>query len=102
MADPTQLSPQQIINIGILTGTSTMIAAIVRILEEKGIVSPGEFSKVLEDTVSQTEKKNIMGQVQRYDLMMFRGIVEALRRPGKGWKPIVIQGGLADNEHPPE
>ena len=94
-----QLQPYQYADIGIMGGTAHMLATIVRILEENELVERGEFASVLEESVSGLagEPSPFPPDVQRLDSALMVRVATILRTgKKKGWKPIVIQGGLAD------
>lgn len=96
---PHNLEPYQYMGIGIMGGTAHMLASIVRILEEKGLLAPDEFASVLEEGVSGMAKEPspFPPGIQRFDALLMERVAKLLRgQKHKGWKPIVIQGGLAD------
>jgi hypothetical protein len=89
----------QLADVAIANGVVTMIAAIVRILEEKAIVPVGEFAASLEEAANAAEINSPFPPgMLRFDLLMMRQTATTLRQQKErgGWKPIVIQGGLSE------
>jgi hypothetical protein len=99
---PPNLERYEYMGIGIMGGAAHMLASIVRILEEKGLVGPGEFADVLEQAIGNLDKEPspFPPGIQRYDALLMGRVAKVLRnQKNKGWKPVVIQGGLADEEN---
>lgn len=96
----TNLTPLQQMGAGLMGGTTLILASLILLLEEKKLIEPGAFAAALEEGAahSETEKEHgIPEGFPRTDLVMMRQVALLLRKQiGRGWKPVVIQGGLSD------
>jgi hypothetical protein len=96
---PLPLQPYQQMGVGMMSAMAQMTASIVRLLEEKKLVELDAFAAALEDGVKAAEREKLPGlppNFPRYDILMMRMTAKVLRKKKKGWRPIVIQGGIED------
>jgi hypothetical protein len=82
---------------GVMSGTVHVLAAIVRILEQNKLLPADEFAATMNQVADEIEaapNSPFPPNFPRTDVQMIRRLAEVLKRPQRGWKPIVIDGGL--------
>lgn len=88
---------EDMMSAGIMTGTVHILASIVRILELNQLLRPDEFAEAMIQAATELEAapgSPFPPNFPRPDALMMRRMATLLQRPEKGWKPVVIDGGL--------
>ena len=87
---------------GVMAGTVHVLSSIVRILEQSNLLQPNEFAAVMDQAANNLKPPRgspFPPNFPRTDVQMLRRLAELLKRSQRGWKPIVIDGGLTPPEN---
>jgi len=83
MTDPAAIA-------GIVNGVNIVFNAIIRHLDDKGIMPKDRLAADMETVVAEEVKAH---RPLRIEHVLFQNLAKLLRDPqGGGWKPIVIEG----------
>jgi hypothetical protein len=96
-------TPEDMMIAGVMTGTVHVLGCIVRILEQNKLIPADEFAAVMNEAADKIEadpNSPFPPNFPRTDVGIIRRLAATLERPQRGWKPIVIAGGLDQPEKP--
>jgi hypothetical protein len=94
------MDPQTMQMMLLTNATSTMVASIVLLLEEKNLVSSSEYADLLDQSAKSLEDDHSvkMPGIFPIDAALMRLTARSLRaNRNRGWKPTVIEGGASGN-----
>jgi hypothetical protein len=99
---PMTNSVESMMIAGVMSGTVHILGCIVRILEQNKLIPADEFAAVMNEAADKIEADHpnspFPPNFPRTDVRMIRRLAATLERPQRGWKPIVIAGGLDQPE----